>query len=53
MSEHEQSPSRPPAEEPEEEAAERQSQAEDPISPVRGFTDLDEAEAQAEEAEED
>lgn len=52
MSEHEQPPGRPPAREPEDEAAERQAQAEDPVSPVRGFEDLDEAEAQAEEAEE-
>lgn len=60
MSEHEQSqaPAPAPASDPSEaaetgDAAERQAQAEDPISPTRGFEDLDEAEAQAEHAEED
>ncbi|HWD64257.1 MAG TPA: hypothetical protein VG405_03715 [Solirubrobacteraceae bacterium] len=49
MSEHEPH-SRP--EDPQEDASEREAQAEDPTSPVRGFEDLDEAEAQAGEFEE-
>ncbi|HWD85950.1 MAG TPA: hypothetical protein VG321_09380 [Solirubrobacteraceae bacterium] len=56
MSEHEQSPDRPDSSEPADatepaDAAERDAQAEDPTSPTRGFEDLDEAEAQADEAE--
>ena len=51
MSEREQSESRPSDAEPED-PAERQAQAEDPTSPVRGFEDLDEAESQAEGSEE-
>jgi hypothetical protein len=50
MSEHEQSPR---SGEPDpDDAAEREAQAEDPTSPTRGFEDLDEAEAQADEADE-
>jgi hypothetical protein len=35
------------------EAADREAQAEDPISPMRGFDDLEDAEGQADEADED
>ena len=52
MSEHEQSPGQSDDSEPAD-TAEHEAQAEDPTSPTRGFEDLDEAEAQADEADED
>lgn len=48
MSETEQ-PQTPPEDEP----AEREAQAEDPISPMRGFKDLEDAEAQGDESDGD
>jgi hypothetical protein len=50
MSETEQ-PKTPPNGE--DESAEREAQAEDPTSPVRGFEDLEDAEEQAGQADED
>ncbi len=52
MSEHEQQPRRGPGDSEPADADERDAQAEDPTDPTRGFEDLDEAEAQADEAEE-
>lgn len=51
MSETEQPPTPPNGDD--EESTEREAQAEDPTSPLRGFDDLEDAEGQAEQADED